>query len=125
MPNDEAVKILETIDILALPTYYPWEAFPISILEAMSRGKMVISTDRAAIPDILTDLDGNKCGCIVGERSPEQIYNAIKWCQNHKEEADTMCRKAYEKVKNSYDTAIIYRLYKDLYDQLTTNARMK
>ena len=118
LPNDKAMKLLAEMDILALPSYYPWEAFPISILEATSRGKMVISTNRAAIPDMLTDLDGNKCGCIIDERSPEQICDAIKWCQNHKEEADAMCRKAYEKVKSSYDTSIIYKLYLDLYDQL-------
>ena len=120
LPNDKAIKLLADMDILALPTYYPWEAFPISILEATSRGKMVISTNRAAIPDMLTDVDGNRCGCIIEEKSAEQIRDAIKWCQNNKEVADVMCRKAYEKVKNSYDTSIIYKLYQDLYNQLTT-----
>lgn len=119
MPNDEALKVLEKMDILALPTYYPWEAFPISILEATSRGKMVISTNRAAIPDMLTDLDGNKCGCLVEEKSSEQIYDAIRWCQDNKEAADRMCKKAYEKVKSCYDTSYIYKLYKQLYDNLT------
>lgn len=120
LPNDKAIRILEDIDILALPTYYPWEAFPISILEATSRGKMVISTHRAAIPDMLTDTDGKRCGCIVDEKSPAQIADAIKWCQNNKIEADNMCRKAYEKTKKSYDTSIIYKLYHELYDQLTS-----
>lgn len=120
LPNDKAIEILDGIDILALPTYYPWEAFPISILEATSRGKMVISTNRAAIPDILTDTDGKRCGCIVDEKSSAQIADAIKWCQNNKIEADNMCHKAYEKTKNSYDTSIIYKLYHELYDQLTS-----
>lgn len=118
LPNGKVMELLEEMDILALPTYYPWEAFPISILEATSRGKMVISTNRAAIPDMLTDLDGNGCGRIIDEKSPEQIYDAIKWCQDHKEEADVMCRKAYEKVKSSYEKSIIYKLYQDLYDRL-------
>lgn len=120
LPNCRAMELLEEMDILALPTYYPWEAFPISVLEAMSRGKMVISTHRAAIPDMLTDLDGNRCGCIIDEKSSAQIFDAIKWCQCHRVEADEMCRKAYEKVKNSYETSIIYKLYQNLYDELTT-----
>lgn len=118
LPNNKAMEMLEKMDILALPTYYPWEAFPISILEATCRGKMVISTNRAAIPDMLTDLDGNRCGCIIDEKSPEQIHDAIKWCQNHKEEANAMCRKAYAKVKANYDISVIYILYRDLYDKL-------
>lgn len=116
--NEDAIKILEQVDILALPTYYPWEAFPVSILEAMSRGKMVISTNRAAIPDMLTDLDGRYCGYIIPEKSSQGIIDAIRWCQNHKDEADLMCYKAFEKVKNSYDTSTIYKMYKSLYDNL-------
>ena len=34
--------MIKSMDIIALPTYYPSEAFPISILEAMSYGKMVM-----------------------------------------------------------------------------------
>ena len=118
LPYDEAVKFMRTVDFVALPTYYPLEAFPISILEAMSLTKMVISSNRAAIPVMLTAVDGSKCGMLVRERSVEDIIDAVKWCQEHKTEADVMCRKAYEKVKTCYDTSVIYDLYRSLYDSL-------
>ena len=118
MPNDEAMELLEETDIMALPTYYPWEGFPISILEAMSRGKLVLSCPRAAIPDMLTSLDGSKCGILVKEKSPEDITKALVWICEHKKECDDMCRKAFEKVKTVYDTPVVYELYRKLYRNL-------
>lgn len=116
--NKEAVGIMKGIDVLALPTYYPYEAFPISILEAMSLGKMVLSTSRAAIPDMLKALDGSMCGMVVGERSAEEIADAIRWLRANRDAADEMCRKAYEKVKAAYDSKVIYGLYEKLYETL-------
>ena len=31
LPNDEAVKMIANMDIIAVPTYFPAEAFPISM----------------------------------------------------------------------------------------------
>lgn len=115
LDNKDALPVMKGLDILALPTYYPSEGFPISILEAMSLGKMVISCDRAAIYDMLTARDGTPCGLIVKEKSVEAIVDAIKWCQNNIEDADNICRKAYDKVLNCYDTNVVYNLYRGLY----------
>lgn len=121
LPNAEAVAFLKSVDIVALPTYYPSEAFPISIIEAMSLSKMLISCPHAAIPDMLTDLDGNFCGLLVEKKSPMAIADAINWCQTHSHEADIMCQKAYEKVKTCYSTDVVYDLYRTLYDKLLKN----
>lgn len=118
LPNEEAVKFMADIDIVALPTYYPWEAFPISILEAMSKTKMVISCPRAAIPDMLTSMDGKKCGLLVEPKSAKSIQEAIEWCQAHTQEADEMCQAAYTKVWNAYRTEVVYQIYRDNYKKL-------
>lgn len=118
LPNDEAVELVKQSDIIALPTYYPGEAFPISIIEAMSRGKLVISCPRAAIPDMLTDVDGNRCGVLVEPMSSDAIKNGLLWILNHKELSDEMCAKAYEKVKECYDTSVVYELYRGLFKEL-------
>ena len=115
LPNEQAVEMIKSMDIIALPTYYPSEAFPISILEAMSYGKMVISTPRAAIKDMLTAVDGTECGCLVREKSVEDIVNAIKWCQENPQIADERCKKAYDKAYTCYRTDVIYDSYRNLY----------
>ncbi len=115
LPNDKAVELINSVDIISLPSYYIWEAFPISILEAMSRGKLVISTNRAAIPDMLTAIDGTKCGILVEEQSTDSVKEAIQWCQAHAAEADVICQKAYEKVSTCYNTDVIVQKYTELY----------
>ena len=51
-------------------------------------------------------------------KSDKSIKEGIEWCLSHKDEADEMCRKAYEKVKKCYDTSVIYELYRQLYRKL-------
>lgn len=118
MDNAQVVAFMKELDIVALPTYYPSEAFPISILEAMSLGKVVISTHRAAIPDMLTTINGELCGILVQEKSVTDIIEALKWCRQHPMQADEMCQKAYEKVYNCYRTEVVYELYRSLYRRL-------
>ena len=118
LSNEDAVTMMSTLDIICLPTYYEKEAFPISVLEAMSRGKLVISCPRAAIPDMLKTKDGSLCGLLVKEKSPQQIADAIRWCQEHSTEADEMCRKAYEKAYSVYREEVVYEIYRDNYKEL-------
>ena len=44
--------------VFCLPTYYPFEGQPISILEAYASGCVVVSTEHAGIPDIFTERNG-------------------------------------------------------------------
>lgn len=46
-------ELLKKCYIFALPTRYPNEGQPISILEAMGNGMFIITTDHAGIPDIV------------------------------------------------------------------------
>lgn len=118
LPNDQAVAFLKSMDALVLPTYYSGEAFPISILEAMSYGKLVISTPRAAIPDMLTATDGSKCGLLVPERSIKELQEAMEYATNNTSEMDELCRKAYNKVKTAYRMDVVYEIYRSNYRKL-------
>lgn len=121
LPNPEAVKFMHEVDIIALPTYYPSEAFPISIIEAMSLSKMVISCPRAAVKDMLTDLDGKPCGMLVEPKSADAIADAINWLQANKAEADEMCKKSYEKVYACYRKEVVYDIYRSNYSKLISH----
>ncbi len=114
--NDEAVEFLKNQDILILPSYS--EGFPISILEAMSYGKLVVATRKGAISDMLIALDGSQCGILVEEKSSESIRNAIEWAVSNPITASEMCKKAYEKVWNAYRMEVVYKLYEERYSAL-------
>lgn len=54
--GEAKVRLLRDCDVFVLPTFYPKEGQPISILEAMGNGMAIITTNHAGIPDIV------KCG---------------------------------------------------------------
>ena len=53
--GEKKIALLDMCRVFALPTRYPNEGQPISILEAMSNGMYILTTDHAGIPDIVTD----------------------------------------------------------------------
>lgn len=71
--DGEAKKnLLKNCDIFVLPTRYPNEGQPISILEAMGNGMYIITTDHAGIPDIVED---GKNGMILKKDEQINLYN--------------------------------------------------
>lgn len=67
-------ELLKKCYIFTLPTRYPNEGQPISILEAMGNGMFIITTDHAGIPDIVED---GVNGIIMKKDSKEDVYNQM------------------------------------------------
>ena len=68
-------ELLKKCYIFALPTRYPNEGQPISILEAMGNGMFIITTDHAGIPDIVKD--GVNGIVIFNEQNKKMIYKEM------------------------------------------------
>jgi glycosyltransferase involved in cell wall biosynthesis len=62
-------------DVFCLPTYYPVEGQPISILEAYAAGCAVVTTNQGGISDIFVS---KKNGVYCYPHNPESIANAIE-----------------------------------------------
>jgi glycosyltransferase involved in cell wall biosynthesis len=62
-------------DVFVLPTYYPNEAQPVSIIEALNAGTPVIATEHASIPEYIFD-DEN--GYLVDKKSPSDIAEKLQ-----------------------------------------------
>lgn len=71
----EKQSLLQNCDIFTLLTRYPNEGQPISILEAMGNGMMIITTDHAGIPDIVE----NEINGIVADKNTinSDIYDKL------------------------------------------------
>jgi glycosyltransferase involved in cell wall biosynthesis len=61
--------------VFCLPTYYPYEGQPISILEAYATGCVVLTTRHAGIPDIFTDQVN---GFLVAAASPTDVAAKLR-----------------------------------------------
>ena len=68
-------RVLETSDFFLLPTRYFTEGQPVSIIEAMAYGCIVISTDYRAIPDLVVD---DATGALVEYGRPDRIADAVR-----------------------------------------------
>jgi glycosyltransferase involved in cell wall biosynthesis len=62
-------------DVLLFPTYYPTEAQPLVLLEAMSAGTPIVTTAHAGIPDML---ESDKEALFVTPRDPGAIASAVR-----------------------------------------------
>lgn len=67
-------ELLLGADIFVLPTYYPREAQPFSIVEAMNAGTPVVSTRHASIPEYVHH---DRNGYLVEKQSASEIAEAI------------------------------------------------
>ena len=61
--------------VFCLPTYYPYEGQPISILEAYATGCVVVTTRHSGIPEVFAD---GVNGYAVDTRSAESIRVALE-----------------------------------------------
>jgi glycosyltransferase involved in cell wall biosynthesis len=61
-------------DAFVLPTYYPTEAQPLTIIEAMNAGTPIVATPHAGIPEMVDD---GREGLLVAPRNPEAIARAL------------------------------------------------
>lgn len=92
-------RLLEESDLFVLPTYYPHEGQPITIIEAMSAGMPVICTDHAGIRDLVQD---GINGAYVEKQSPEQIVKALELFSGDRELMRKISSANREKVLKSY-----------------------
>lgn len=72
--GEEKRNLLKLCHIFALPTRYPKEGQPISILEAMGNGMLIVTTDHAGIPDIVNDGDN---GIVAKNGNEIQLFEKL------------------------------------------------
>ncbi len=73
--KNDKLKLLINSNIFILPTYYPMEGQPISILEAMATGNIILTTDHAGISDIFVN---KKNGFYINQNNPEDIAKKLE-----------------------------------------------
>jgi glycosyltransferase involved in cell wall biosynthesis len=93
----QAKALYLSADIFLLPTYYPTEAQPLTVIEALNAGTPVIVTDHASLPETIRE---GQEGHLVPPRAPEAIADAVeKLCDpDHWARSSVRARERFEEV---------------------------
>ena len=104
---------LQEADIYLLPSHN--EGLPISILEAMSFGLPIISTNVGGIPEVVVP-DEN--GLLIEPGDHAAIFAAIKFFTDHPDKITAYGKRSYEMVAQRYFPTPVMRSLAELYQTL-------
>lgn len=77
--GNKKTELLAWGNVFVLPTYYKMEGQPISILEAMATGNLIVTTAHAGIPDIIED---TVHGYFVTKKDSDDLYRKLSKLTN-------------------------------------------
>jgi glycosyltransferase involved in cell wall biosynthesis len=91
-------NVMDSLDIVVFPSIAP-EAFPLSVLEAMSLGKPVIASSVGGVKEIIED---GVSGLLVEPNRPDQITEKILFLFQDPEICDRIGKKAREVIGRKF-----------------------
>ncbi len=109
----EKERQLREADVYILPSYN--EGLPISILEAMSFGMPIISTNVGGIPEVVLP---HQNGILVEAGNQQAIYEAIKFFIDQPNKVEAYGRHSYDLVAQHYFPAPVMQTLADVYHDL-------
>ncbi|MES2519123.1 MAG: glycosyltransferase family 4 protein [Bacteroidota bacterium] len=113
--GNEKKNVLVESNIFILPTYYKIEGQPISILEAMATGNIIITTRQGGIEDIVS----NDNGYFVDKKSPISIADTLEQINsNLQNEIDAKAFTNYKKIKNSFTEELFFNNILNIFNKL-------
>jgi glycosyltransferase involved in cell wall biosynthesis len=110
--GNEKEKLLQDSDVYILPSYF--EGVPISILEAMSFGKPIISTNVGGIPEVV---ENGVNGVLVTPGDKKALLNAMLYYTNDIKKIAIHGNQSLSKVKDYYPDTVTKQL-EDIYIRL-------
>ncbi len=109
----DKAKYLGECGIFVLPSYY--EGFPVSVLEAMAGGCVVVASRVGGIPDVVTDGEN---GVLIEPKSSGMLKNAILRVMEDNDFADKLRVNAYKKVRENYSSSASVERLVNIYNSL-------
>ncbi|MCR5671720.1 MAG: glycosyltransferase family 4 protein [Butyrivibrio sp.] len=111
--GEEKEKMLDQCGVLVLPSYY--EGFPVSVVEGMLHGCVVIASAVGGIPEIITS---GEDGILIEPKSTSSIKEALENVMDNRELADKIAAAAVKKVNSSFSIEAILRVLSGFYREL-------
>lgn len=94
----DVADAMAAMDLIVVPSVWA-EAFPFSVLEAMSLGKPIVATRRGGLPEMV---DEGETGLLVPAEDPAALAEAIAELASDPDRAAAMGRRAQEVQRRDY-----------------------
>ena len=106
----DIVDVLAQMDVFVAPSWYR-EGVPRSILEALSTGLAIITTDTPGCREtVITSDNGDTNGYLLPPRDGEALYDAMRELLATPHRVLQMSRLSHELAKNRFDVELINRI---------------
>ena len=109
--GEKKIELLNWADVYILPSFN--EGLPISILEAMSYKKPIISTPVGGIPEVVDKTNG----ILVTPGNDEEIFSAMKHYVDYKADITKHGEESYKKAETYLPDYVLNHL-KRIYESL-------
>jgi len=113
--DDEIPSLYSCCDVFVLPSVTRQEAFGITLLEAMSSAKAVITTNISGMPSVVGD-----CGILVEPRNPKDLRGAIQKLLSDKNLRKNLGEGARKRVEKEFTLEVVVgktlELYREIFD---------
>ena len=109
----EKKALLEWGTVFVLPTFYKMEGQPISILEAMATGNVVLTTKHSGIPDIF---ENEVNGFYIEKQDAQSITSKLKMLNEHKEQIESISKRNKEYAADRFSEEVFAKKILDCFD---------
>jgi glycosyltransferase involved in cell wall biosynthesis len=111
-PDKKLPALYQSADVFAFSTFY--EHHPFAVLEALSTGLPVVTTNVGGIPETI---ESGKNGFLVEPFNPQQLADRILYLLEHPAEAAEMGVLARKTIEEHFDWKIVVKKVLKVYDE--------
>jgi glycosyltransferase involved in cell wall biosynthesis len=111
-PDKKLPRLYQAADIFAFSTFY--ENLPFAVLEALSTGLPVVTTNVGGIPEMIED---EKNGFLVQSFNSRELADRILYYLEHPAVASEMALLARKTIENQFDWRLIVKKVVKVYDE--------
>ena len=115
--GNEKIDLLKESSIFILPTFYPTEGLPLSIVEAMRTNNVIITTKH----NYLGELIGKKNGFLIKPKSSEEIFFSVKKIFEDEEKFIKFQEYNYNLSKEKYNIKVHLNAIKNVIEKEMLN----
>ncbi len=111
-PDSKLPKLYQAADVFAFSTFY--ENLPFAVLEALSSGLPVVTTNVGGIPEMI---ENGKNGFLVQPFNSREMAQKILYFLEHPDVASEMAFLARKVIEKSFDWRLIVQKVLEVYDE--------